>query len=123
MDRPSSLMKFGGGLFAFLLGWLGFGWGFLGFILVGGRGGTMATLGRLFLCLTSAKGWKLPVIPGGGVWIILAVGRLPGGSGCYWCPSAKEMPMVFQHFRCSLAGFGLLVLAASHVWIFFVEVY
>jgi len=29
-----------------------------------GRGkGTTVDLGQLFLCLTSAKGWKLPVIP------------------------------------------------------------
>ena len=51
MDRPSSLMKFGGGLLAFLLGWLGFGWGFLGFILVGGDHGDFgAALPVLDLC-------------------------------------------------------------------------
>ena len=105
---------------AFSLGWLGLGWGFLGFILVGRRG-TTANLGRLFLSLTSAKGWKLPVILGGGAWIP-AASRFPGGDGCYLWPLAKVMPMFFQHFRCGRAGSGSLVLAASHVWIFFVEV-
>jgi len=43
-----------------------------------------------------------------------AAGRLPGGGGCYWWPSAEEMSMFFQHFRCGLAGSGSLALASSH---------
>ena len=51
MNRPSSPVKLGGGLFVFSLGWPEFGWGFLGFILVGGDHGDFgAALPVLDLC-------------------------------------------------------------------------
>ena len=81
MNRPSSPVKLGGGLFVFSLGWPEFGWGFLGFILVGGE--NHIKFGAALPVLDLCEGVETSSHPRGGVWFP-AASRLLGGGGCYW---------------------------------------